>query len=62
MRATVPNRLPHRWTPTILLASSILFTGCPRVLYLDYQPSLSINKGTGPVLVGVFAYAGIRRG
>lgn len=39
-----------------LLAVTVL-TGCPRVLYLDYHPSASI-KGSGPVRVGVFIYAG----
>ena len=39
-----------------LLAVTVL-TGCPRVLYLDYHPSASL-KGTGPVRVGVFTYAG----
>jgi hypothetical protein len=39
-----------------LLAVTVL-TGCPRVLYLDYQPSTSI-KGSGPVRVDAFTYAG----
>ncbi len=38
------------------LAVAVL-TGCPRVLYLDYQPSASL-KGSGPVRVEAFAYAG----
>lgn len=43
-----------------LLAVTVL-TGCPRVLYLDYHPSASI-KGSGPVRVGVFTYAGHPKG
>ena len=39
-----------------LLAVTVL-TGCPRVLYLDYHPSASV-KGSGPVRVDTFAYAG----
>jgi hypothetical protein len=31
--------------------------GCPRVLYLDYQPSGQL-KGSGPVRVDSFTYAG----
>lgn len=42
---------------TILLATIILLTGCPRVLHLDYRPSTSL-KGSGPVLVESFMYAG----
>jgi hypothetical protein len=38
------------------LAVTVL-TGCPRVLYLDYQPSASIT-GSGPVKINTFAYAG----
>jgi len=41
---------------TALLAVTVL-TGCPRVLYLDYHPSGSI-KGSGPVRVDAFSYAG----
>jgi len=41
---------------TAILAVTVL-TGCPRVLYLNYQPSASI-KGSGPVRVGAFTYAG----
>ena len=39
-----------------LLVVTVL-TGCPRVLYLDYQPSTSIT-GSGPVRVDAFTYAG----
>ena len=39
-----------------LLAMTVL-TGCPRVLYLDYHPSASF-KGSGPVRVDAFSYAG----
>ena len=41
---------------TALLAVTVL-TACPRVLYLDYHPSTSI-KGSGPVRVDAFSYAG----
>ena len=39
-----------------MLTATVL-TGCPRVLYLDYHPSASI-KGSGPVRVDTFTYAG----
>ena len=39
-----------------VLALTVL-AGCPRVLYLDYQPSALI-KGSGPVRVEAFTYAG----
>ena len=42
---------------TALLVMMVLLTGCPRVLYLDYHPSTSI-KGSGPVRVDAFSYAG----
>jgi uncharacterized lipoprotein YajG len=35
---------------------TVLLSGCPRVLYLDYHPSTS-TKGTGSVRVDTFAYA-----
>ena len=41
---------------TALLAVTVL-TACPRVLCLDYHPSGSI-KGSGPVHVDHFSYAG----
>lgn len=41
----------------ILLMATVLFVGCPRVLYLDYQPSTAL-KGRGSVRVDTFAYAG----
>jgi hypothetical protein len=41
---------------TAFLAVTVL-TGCPRVLYLDYHPSASF-KGSGPVHVDTFSYAG----
>lgn len=37
--------------------TAVLIAGCPRVLYLDYQPSVSI-KGSGPVRVDSFTYVG----
>ena len=39
------------------VVASVFLTGCPRVLYLDYQPSTSM-KGSGAVQVEGFAYAG----
>jgi hypothetical protein len=36
---------------------SLLTTGCPRVLYLNYQPSTPI-KGTGTIQVDPFIYTG----
>jgi hypothetical protein len=51
-----PHALTARWIFAAVLAVTVM-TGCPRVLYLDYQPSASI-KGSGPVRVGSFAYAG----
>ena len=35
----------------------VLLAGCPRVLHLDYRPSTSF-KGSGPVRVDSFMYAG----
>jgi uncharacterized lipoprotein YajG len=43
--------------PVVLLTTTVLLAGCPRVLYLDYQPSTSI-KGSGPIRIDTFAYAG----
>ena len=48
---------PHRWTLAVLLMATVLLAGCPRILYLDYQPSTSL-KGRGPIRVNTFAYAG----
>jgi hypothetical protein len=50
------HRLTIQRISTAILAVTVL-TGCPRVLYLTYHPSMSV-KGTGPVHVGVFTYAG----
>jgi hypothetical protein len=36
---------------------TLLTTGCPRVLYLNYQPSTPV-KGSGAVQVDPFIYAG----
>jgi hypothetical protein len=47
----------HRWKGATLLAVAVLAGGCPRVLYLDYQPSISM-KGSGTVRVDQFAYSG----
>jgi hypothetical protein len=49
------HRLTVQRFSAAFLAVTVL-TGCPRVLYLDYQPSSSL-KGAGPVRVGVFTYA-----
>ena len=48
--------LLRRWMAPAVVAS-VLLTGCPRVLYLDYQPSTSM-KGSGAVQVEGFTYAG----
>src|SRR5689334_6216495 len=45
---------------TAFLAVTVL-TGCPRVLYLDYHPS-AVFKGSGPVRVDTFSYAGPPKG
>ncbi|MEI8015310.1 MAG: hypothetical protein WCH20_10800 [Nitrospira sp.] len=47
----------HRWPVAALLIVACLSSGCPRVLYLDYQPSNSL-KGNGTVQVAPFLYAG----
>ena len=39
------------------LTAVVLLAGCPRVLYLDYQPS-TVMKGSGPIRIDAFAYAG----
>jgi len=51
----------HWWTGALALIVSLALTGCPRVLYLDYQPGTSV-RGNGPVRVDSFAYAGNPRG
>lgn len=56
MRTRRQNCYLFRWRVTILLAAAVL-AGCPRILYLDYKPSTSA-KGTGPVQVATFIYAG----
>jgi hypothetical protein len=52
---TLPWQTVQRISTAFLAV--IAMTGCPRVLYLDYQPSASI-KGSGPVRVDAFTYAG----
>ncbi len=47
----------HRWAITTLALAALLLAGCPRVLYLDYRPS-TLSKGSGPVHVTTFTYAG----
>jgi len=45
------------WKMAVVLAVAILTAGCPRILYLDYQPTTSL-KGHGQVQVDPFAYSG----
>lgn len=52
---TSPGLTVRRLSTALLVMT--VFTGCPRVLYLDYHPSTSI-KGSGPVRVDAFSYAG----
>ena len=49
--------LRHRWPVAALFIVACLSSGCPRVLYLDYQSSNSL-KGNGTVQVASFLYAG----
>jgi hypothetical protein len=49
--------LRHRWPVAALLIVAYLSFGCPRVLYLDYQPSNPL-RGNGTVQVAPFIYAG----
>ena len=49
--------LRYRWPVAALLIVACLSFGCPRMLYLDYQPSNSI-KGNGAIEVAPFFYAG----
>jgi hypothetical protein len=57
VKVVIPHLPPHRWTLAILLMATVLLVGCPRILYLDYQPSTSL-KGRGPIRIDAFAYAG----
>lgn len=57
MSASVPNRRRYRGGVAALAAMMVLLAGCPRVLHLDYRPSTSF-KGSGPVRVDSFMYAG----
>jgi len=57
-RAVIPMiAFQYHWPTAVLLLVACLSSGCPRVLYLDYQPSNSL-KGAGPVQVAQFLYAG----
>jgi hypothetical protein len=47
----------YHWPTATLLLVACLSSGCPRVLYLDYQPANSL-KGSGPVQVAPFLYGG----
>ena len=47
----------YHWPTAALLLVACLSSGCPRVLYLDYQPTNSL-KGSGPVQVTPFRYGG----
>jgi len=49
--------LRHRWPVVALFIVACLSSGCPRVLYLDYQPSNPL-RGNGAVQVASFIYAG----
>jgi len=49
--------LRHHRPWAALLIVACLSSGCPRVLYLDYQPSNSL-KGNGAVWVAPFLYTG----
>jgi len=57
LRTPVSDRPRRIGKLTALLVTMILLTGCPRVLHLDYRPSTSL-KGSGPVRVDSFSYAG----
>ena len=57
MRAGHLNYLRYRWRVVALLVMALLTVGCPRVLYLNYQPSTPI-KGSGTIQVDAFLYAG----
>jgi hypothetical protein len=57
MRAGHPNYLQYRWSSVALLVMALLTAGCPRVLYLNYQPSTPI-KGSGAIQVDPFLYGG----
>lgn len=45
------------WKMAVVLAAALITAGCPRILYLNYEPSTSL-KGHGPVQVDAFAYSG----
>lgn len=51
------STLRHRWPVAALLILACLSSGCPRVLYMDYQPSNSL-KGNGTIRVAPFLYVG----
>ncbi|MEP6934952.1 MAG: hypothetical protein ABI988_13600 [Nitrospirota bacterium] len=55
MRASHPNCHWYRWRVAALLVTALLTAGCPRVLYLNYQPSTPI-KGSGTIQVDPFLY------
>ena len=57
VRASHPNCHWYRWRVAALLVMALLTAGCPRVLYLNYQPSTPI-KGSGTIQVDAFLYAG----
>jgi hypothetical protein len=50
-----------QWIPAVVLGAAVALAGCPRVLYLDYRPATSV-RGSGPVRVDAFTYAGHPRG
>jgi hypothetical protein len=45
------------WKMAVVLVAALMTAGCPRILYLNYEPSTSM-KGHGPVQVDAFAYSG----
>lgn len=57
MRTRHPICFSFRSNVSILLAAAVLISGCPRVLYLNYQPSTSV-KGSGDIQVDRFVYSG----
>ena len=57
MRADSISRGGLQWKYAALLAVAVLSTGCPRVLMIDYKPSISI-RGSGTVRVDPFLYKG----
>ncbi|BCA54568.1 hypothetical protein W02_17080 [Nitrospira sp. KM1] len=51
------DTIHRRWAIPSLIMAALLSAGCPRILYLNYQPSTSV-RGSGEVQVDTFVYAG----